>query len=253
MGFTMLEMLIVITIILVLAALLLTTMGGMRDRAHAVTCTGNLRNLGSLLIHFTTVYGGRQPGAAKSTGHISDPWGDGYMAWYDFIWEFAGEGNPRGQVPRDKSLPGHEIWTSIYRCPMTDYEQSWRSYAMSYASGPNVVTKGALQFGELLPVTRLRSRVRGGTIENEHPSDTAWLADSRPNGISFSSRHGFGLMVGSEYPPEFSRESLSVSEIHFRHGNRANVLFYDGHVGLVHPPDSLEALSRERWVRFFGD
>ena len=57
LGFTIIELLVVITIIAILAAMLLPVMGEARALARAATCTSNLKQLGVALALYQNVYG----------------------------------------------------------------------------------------------------------------------------------------------------------------------------------------------------
>jgi prepilin-type N-terminal cleavage/methylation domain-containing protein len=48
-GFTMMEILVVMLIVAVLAAVLITVISNFRSRAYSARCTSNLRQLGSVM------------------------------------------------------------------------------------------------------------------------------------------------------------------------------------------------------------
>ena len=71
-GFTLIEMLIVIAIIAVLAAILFPVFGRVREGARTTACASNLKQLGLAFTQYAADYGGRMPGG----GNWQD-WGKG--------------------------------------------------------------------------------------------------------------------------------------------------------------------------------
>ncbi len=64
-GFTLIELLVVIAIIAILASLLLPAVARAKELAKEVTCTNNLRNIGTAFGAYTLEYGDKYPYACQ--------------------------------------------------------------------------------------------------------------------------------------------------------------------------------------------
>jgi prepilin-type N-terminal cleavage/methylation domain-containing protein/prepilin-type processing-associated H-X9-DG protein len=80
-GFTLIELLVVIAIIAILAAILFPVFAQARDKARQVSCTSNLKQIGTVLLMYTQDYDGwyppAQPACCLAKNQISQ----------DAIWE----------------------------------------------------------------------------------------------------------------------------------------------------------------------
>jgi prepilin-type N-terminal cleavage/methylation domain-containing protein/prepilin-type processing-associated H-X9-DG protein len=81
-AFTLVELMVVLAIIVVLAALLLPVFSRTRDKARAIQCLGNLRQWGIALHLFTVSNDDFLPGEGKPTPLESDLRNPAYKAWY---------------------------------------------------------------------------------------------------------------------------------------------------------------------------
>ena len=68
--FSLIELLIVISIIAILAAMLLPALGRARDKAHAITCMNNLKQQGIYVIHYSDTYNNYVPPYSDSSGYM---------------------------------------------------------------------------------------------------------------------------------------------------------------------------------------
>ena len=108
-AFTLIELLVVISIIAILAALLLPTLAKSRDSARVIVCSGNMRQVGQLIIAYADDYQGYPPRSYKG---------------FIYNWELL---NAQGQPTKG----------GIYVCPSMntgnfsqgkDFAYYWTSY-----------------------------------------------------------------------------------------------------------------------------
>lgn len=106
-GFTLPELLIVITIIVVLVALTFTGSRSLVARAHQVTCMSNLRQLGSASIAYAGDHGGSTVPAVIQNGTGIN----GAVDWTTILVSQGYIGDCSSSSP--EQLPKH----SVFRCP----------------------------------------------------------------------------------------------------------------------------------------
>lgn len=107
-GFSLIELLAVVAIIGVLAALLLVTLGPMRANARMAKCASNLRSVGSAFEQFAADYRGYYPAVTYNTGHLDGRVNPNKSHWWLELKPYIGtdiktiggiEGNPFAICP----------------------------------------------------------------------------------------------------------------------------------------------------------
>jgi len=250
-AFTLIEMLVTITIIAVLAAILLPTVHRMREIAKKTYCQNNLQQFGKAFEMYTTYYGGYLPcsGGWECQHATRDPHGFPYYPM-DLLCQILGHPsdasafvtfsggfiNPR-HVPKVCYCPSTNLATGIEfdnLDPLRNYY--YNSHIDSWAPG------------ERPSWAKLRARTRNvGVVPDvswDLAADNWWVrvAYAKKSQISYPSE----LAVMGDSPDQTGRwtepgdpwmnfanileGNVAGSSSGDRHMGGANLLFADGHV-----------------------
>jgi len=205
-AFTLIELLVVIAIIAVLAAMLLPSLHNARETARSASCMNNLRQLGVATFLYAQENRDYIPpsiGAMTYNGVAS-----GTYKWWFFLYVQLGYDKVSNNPADTGKMP--------LRCPAAiEYQTQPVPYNAAFSYGRNnqlgvssIPTPSTLdQFVARLGENKDRKKL-------SDPSQTALYADSW---------NSAGVVTTVGYNLEYN--------LAYRHNNRFNVLYYDGHAG----------------------
>jgi len=194
-GFTLVEILIVIAIIGILAAILFPVFGRVRERGRTATCSSNMKQLGIAFIQYQQDAGGRLPGAAR------------LQKWQ----------NPGNWVmgPADQGLADNS--------PPFNYKEPFTANVEAGALYPYV--KNAQVY--VCPSTEDSEKKHLGYSMNCAISGIHTMRIKEPSVIVLLVDEGKSLNDGFFYA---SSNTNSTDELTKAHLGGGNLLFHDGHV-----------------------
>ena len=259
-GFTLVELLVVVAVIAILAALLLPTLSGAKKRAQTTLCVSNLRQLTVAFHNYVDDHNDKimENHPVVAAGSIGQPsWVAGLMSyennplvpafgkteatnWALFYVEgrLAGTINPKIPITRFYgSIGPYAKNPKIYRCPSDQSysvfdgrkEQRVRSYTISPAMNCPSVQPDAVRF-------RIVSQVR-------NPASMILFIDEHEDTISAG-------VFREQRPGDFNTwNSLPAS----RHNGAGTLSYVDGHVEVRkwQDPQTLVPVARQnRHVTF---
>ena len=216
-AFTLIELLMVIAIIGILAALLLPTLTRAKASAWRADCTGNLRQLGAA----AQMYWDEDGGNCFKWKYATTNGGDLY--WFGWLG-----GGAEGERPLDLSagvLYPYLNGSRVRLCPAFNYtlgQFKLKASSAIYGFGYN------LSLSPSSPTAANISRAR-------RPAATALFADAAQVNDFQAPASRANPMIEEWYYVSAETNVTSGSYYpngHFRHARRANVIFCDGHVGL---------------------
>lgn len=232
-GLTIVELLVVISIIAVMAGLLLPAVQRARETVRTTVCASNLRQVGLALQNYVSANGGKLPpwkvdDATRIAGTLADPSQDPYPGKSRYWFGEVDENQPPGKQLNFGGgvlFPFMEGNTDALQCPnfgadAVDFVRFGRmatAYDYNPALGPGTVWNWD-NWPDVILVNPCR-QYRMADVQQ--PKKTIAFAESAQVDFYLQFRENLGGLT---------RPSDNSPTVHFRHASSANVAFLDGHV-----------------------
>jgi len=223
-AFTLVELLVVVAIIALIAAILLPALAKARQSSLTVTCQNNLRQCGIAFTSYAQDCQGLLP-------YPTTTFGEGCL-WYNCIDPYFQSlpNNARSGVAADRS------YTLFKQCPIIqDYVGSSVDYGG--AGAQNDTTEFARTYKINAMLRRDKPYAQAKLSRLPHPSQFVVLGD----GVSIDYT---GPIPSQWESGQFSMEVDDSTQANpaLRHAGGANILFVDGHVECVVLPTITKTL-----------
>ena len=225
--FTLVELLVVIAVIAILAALLLPALGNAKNLAKRTGCQNNLKQWGAVVYMYANDNYDWPPACSDSAGHRIV-----YQQVFEYTYGFSsGDGVRRRPYQKPNS--------SILTCPADPFPSGIYDVAYSYSG--NLGTSSPNNGWTPQPLLRFKN-----------PSK-AWYACDGWGLTSTSYVHAYGTntnWLSSTHPTWVASRLGSQVSGHFTvHAMQFNILFVDGHAGSYPGVPALESCvaAKELW------
>ena len=249
-AFSLIELLVVITIIGILIALLLPAVQAAREAARRASCCNNLRQIGIALQNYHAAIASFPPGGIEHRSMINPKTGKPYGvrgrqgAWSAFLLPYIEQDALYHQLETGKAFDAPENATaaatvlSVYVCPSVpqgNYLKQGRGpcqYGGIYGeriTSPNNPPKGAMLYDRSISIADIRDGTSNTLIVAEDCdfADGQWI-----NGLNVYDQ-AFAINQAPSYE----------NDIRSKHPGGANGVFCDGSVHFLTESMDLKVLA----------
>jgi prepilin-type N-terminal cleavage/methylation domain-containing protein/prepilin-type processing-associated H-X9-DG protein len=263
-GFTLIELLVVIAIIAILAAILFPVFAQAREKARAISCLSNVKEIGLGMLMYVQDYDEKYPMDQYSEPDATQPAGFNRTTWADMIFPYI----KNGELHMDNNHVMIQGKGGIWHCPsfpsdqdfnygvpfqvFPDGAEPWNNFTLP-SNWQGVTALAAID----APADRI-SMLEKGQNANHVNWDTFdsgewnWVDTTSPGCTTTPGPDGAGAdtychldVTGATFtPPTHDCDDAITANanddwispwdgcgltVRYRHNGTANVTFYDGH------------------------
>lgn len=215
-GFTLVELLVVIGIIALLISILLPALNAAKKQASQLQCASNLKSIGQL----AAMYANDNKGKIPRDYYYAQQYKDGHILWAEAFAPMIKKNFPSVSDlsdARDKILAKEFAKIELYQCPDFPNEKQVLDYASSgWVIIPSMLGGGTSQ--TLLPITKLKNS-----------SEVLYLTEAhRELEADYFGVHDIFTEAHLPRGPKDARRMLDLEDQ--RHRGKVNILWLDWHV-----------------------
>jgi prepilin-type N-terminal cleavage/methylation domain-containing protein/prepilin-type processing-associated H-X9-DG protein len=249
-AFTLIEILVVVAIIALLAAILFPVFARARENARRASCMSNLKQLGLGLMQYIQDYDGTYPSVCFGDG-CTDPgfsktYNNGRYKWMDAIYPYVKNEQvydcPSAPLPYRNAANTATLSPYTFRTPY-----HFGSYGANYAYHNYPIGTVTCESGLFRSSPEIANEPAVKDSQLEAPATTVALTDT----YAFSNfypwmTNGGGVDVSTVATGSTGNRRLS--DVEERHLGTVNVLWADGHVKSV----KLDLLATRGTSNYYG-
>jgi len=265
-AFTLVELLMVIAIIALLAAILMPAISGVFRTGVSVQCMANLHQIGLGLEQYRSQNKGYFPGGRPSgtSGALQES-GNGLKIrprYYVHLWPAMGPAFSEPSTTDQRQT----LDNPAYLCPAVPWDDE-RNYPYGYNyqflgnNRDNLAGSGTINYPVSMndikmPALTVAVADSMGTAA-DYPEDARQPYSAKSNDYDRYGNHGWTLdpphLPGGNYVSANPDVAGHRSSVHGRHNGKANVLFVDGHCEALTPQELGYNVDEDGRVLHDGD